>query len=641
MPRTRDRPLGLRAALTIAAAVLALVASGCGATSAPDAGQALSRYLAAWGRGDWSAMRALVAASPRGVSRADADAFTALGVTRARLRGGPIDTTGHASARARVTADLRLRGLGTWHTTTTVSLVKRGGRWLIAPSPSAISTRVPEGGRLALMRSWPARARILGAHAAPLTSEDPRVTVGVVGGRIRDAAAVLADLVAVGAPRDRAQSALTAARAHPDQFEPVFQISRARFEQLRAAPGTDNVYAVPGTAFQATGTRRAITDQLGAHLVGSVGAITAEGLHRLGSPYDASSAVGQSGLEAAYERRLAGTPRTAVVALNAAGARVATLATFAGRPPRVVQTTIDPVIQRAAEGALAGQSRNVAMVAIRASTGAVLAAVSDPAGQAFDQALQGAYPPGSTFKVLVSAALLGRGLSPSSPVACPDSVTVDGETFHNAEGDGPTQTLDQAFSESCNTAFIDLALSHLRPDDLPAAAALFGLDRTPRLGVPAFDADVTAPHSRTAMAAAAIGQDTLTFSPLGMATVAAAVDHGSVLAPRLVAGEADDRLAPKPLPPAVLAGLRTMMSHVRESGTAAATGLPAETFAKTGTAQYQQDGELKTDAWLMGYHGDIAFAIVVQDSGQMDGGPRDGPLIARFLKALDAGPADS
>lgn len=77
-----------------------------------------------------------------------------------------------------------------------------------------------------------------------------------------------------------------------------------------------------------------------------------------------------------------------------------------------------------------------------------------------------------------------------------------------------------------------------------------------------------------------------------------------------------------------------MMGHVVQSGTAAGTGLPAGTHAKTGTAQYGQGGKLKTDAWLMGYDSDIAFAVVVQDSGNINGGPLDGPLIARFFHAL-------
>ena len=632
-----------RVILTAAAALLALMVSACGAVSrSADTGSGLSatavlhRYLSAWGHRDWRAMRALETGAPRGIRGDDARTFSALGVSTAQFAAGPVRDTGSGRARARVSAQLTLGGLGRWSTAMTVSLLRRGGRWRVKWSPVALDPRLGAGGRLALVRAWPARGQILGAGGAPLTTDRAEVTVGVVGERIRDPSVVLDDLVAAGAPRDRAVSALAAARTHPDLFEPVFVITRARFEQLRAASGADNVYAVPGTAFEASTDRHAITDQLAAHLVGTVGPVTAEELHRLGRPYDATSVVGQSGLESAYQSRVAGVPRTALAALDASGARVATLATFGGRRGRPVQTSIDPVVQRAAEAAVAGHTRDVAMVAIRASTGQVLAAVSDPVSEAFDAALRGAYPPGSTFKVLISAALLARGLSPSSPVACPNTVTVDGETFHNADGDGPTQTLDQAFTESCNTAFIDLTLSHLRSNDLTAAAASFGLDATPRLGVPAFAANVTAPRSRTALAAASIGQDTLTFSPLGMATVAAAVDHGSVLAPRLVTGAADDHVAPTPLSPAVISGLRTMMSHVTESGTAAGTGLPAGTFAKTGTAQYEQGGGLKTDAWLMGYQGDIAFAIVVQDSGELDGGPRDGPLIARFLDTVDA-----
>jgi len=79
-----------------------------------------------------------------------------------------------------------------------------------------------------------------------------------------------------------------------------------------------------------------------------------------------------------------------------------------------------------------------------------------------------------------------------------------------------------------------------------------------------------------------------------------------------------------------------MMGSVTTSGTAAGTGLPAGTHAKTGTAEYGvgPESKLKIDGWLMGYYGDIAFAIVTQDTGGADGGPVDGPLIAKFLGAL-------
>jgi cell division protein FtsI/penicillin-binding protein 2 len=103
-----------------------------------------------------------------------------------------------------------------------------------------------------------------------------------------------------------------------------------------------------------------------------------------------------------------------------------------------------------------------------------------------------------------------------------------------------------------------------------------------------------------------------------------------------VQGAPDDKRAPSQLPAGVAADLRGMMGSVTTSGTAAGTGLPAGTHAKTGTAEYGvgPESKLKIDGWLMGYYGDIAFAIVTQDTGGADGGPVDGPLIAKFLSAL-------
>ena len=104
--------------------------------------------------------------------------------------------------------------------------------------------------------------------------------------------------------------------------------------------------------------------------------------------------------------------------------------------------------------------------------------------------------------------------------------------------------------------------------------------------------------------------------------------------PRGSSGAPDIPVAHLPLPANGLAGLRPWMADVAGGGTAATTGLPAGTHAKTGTAQYYAQGKLRTDAWLMGFDGDLAFALVVQDSDNINGGPLDGPLAARFFSAL-------
>ena len=635
--RADSRSSARLGAFVVAALVLAVVLAGCGGSS-PTPGATLSKFVTAWQSGRWSAMRAQVVDPPKDFQSVNSSVFTALGVSRAAITAGRVRTgKSGTNASAVITESYQLPELGTWSIQSTVHLVKRPNRWLVKWTPATIDPKLAAAGdSIVVSRVWPARAPILGAGQAQLTKQAQQVVVGVVGQRIKQPKAVRADLIAAGAPAAQVRVALMAAKQHPTYFEPIFTVSQARFEQLKAQPGTANVYNVLGTEFEATSHTAAITQQLSAHLVGTVGPITAEQLHQLGPPYDASSSVGQTGIEASMERTLAGTPTTHIDVDNQAGTPLTRLATFTGKAGTPVSTSIDPRIQRAAEAALASATHhNVSMVAINASTGQLLAVVSDPI-TTYDTALQGAYPPGSTFKVLTSSALFRNGLNPSSPASCPTTITVDGEVFHNAEGDAPVSTLGQAFTESCNTAFIGLATAHLTPSDFPAVAQLYGLQRTPQLGVPAFMDNILKPDGQTELAADAIGQGNVTFSPLGMATVAAAIDSGVVHAPRLVAGAADDTIPGSPLPSAIVDNLRTMMASVVASGTASGQGLPAGTYAKTGTAEYGvgPTSKLKIDGWLMGYRGNVAFAIVTHNTGGGNGGPVNGPIIAKFLNAI-------
>jgi cell division protein FtsI/penicillin-binding protein 2 len=597
----------------------------------------LNAFISDWGLGRWHAMRAQVTDPPKQFVSINSSVFSALGISHATITVDRLKTAKSGeTATARITETYELPVVGPWSISSTVHLVKRNGRWRVKWKPSTIDPKLSTGETIAVSRVWPTRGSIFGAGNAKLTTEGQQVIVGVVGERIKNAAAVRVDLIAAGAPAAQTKQALVAAKANPTYFEPVFTISRARFAELKAQPGPGNVYEVPGTQFEASHQTVAITRQLGAHVIGTIGPITAEQLKQLGSPYDASSVVGQSGLQASQEKTLAGTPTTHIAIDNSVGTPIVPLATFPGTNAKSVLTSIDPAIQRAAEAALATSTRpDVSMVAIRASTGQVLASVSDPI-TTYNTAMQGAYPPGSTFKVLTSSALFTNGLTPSSPATCPPTVTVDGEVFHNAEGDAPVSNITQAFTESCNTAFIGLATANLSPADFPAVAKLYGLQRTPDFGLPAFMDNIPKPSSQTELAGDAIGQGNITFSALGMASVAASVDSGVVRAPRLVAGAPADSIPTSQLPSSIVNPLRTMMAEVVASGTAAGQGLPAGTHAKTGTAEYGTGAQssLKIDGWLMGYRGDIAFAIVTHNTGGANGGPINGPIIAKFLNAI-------
>jgi cell division protein FtsI/penicillin-binding protein 2 len=612
------------------AAVLAVAAGGllAGCSSGPSPQSTASSFLNDWAKRDWPAMRALVASPPANFAAVNTAALSDLTVTKASYQAGQLRESGD-SAREPVTAHLHVAGIGTVTIKSTLRLVQRNGNWLVDWSPAAIAPQLKQGDQLALSVTWPPRAQILGIGGMPLTTQAAMVNIGVEGQRIKDAAKVSAALLAAGATKQEVSTALAGAKAEPTWFEPVFTVTQARYNQLEPT-----IYPIPGTVFQTVYERTPVTPGL-AEVVGSVGPITAQQLTELGAPYNAQSVVGQTGLEAADQRKLAGQPGATVSVVSGTGAQVATVATLRSKAGAPVQTTLDPPVQRAAEAALAGEKKNVGFVAVDATTGSVLAAVSLPASAGFNLAFDGEFPPGSSFKLITSTALISRGLTPSSPASCPPSISVDGEVFHNAEGTAPISDLLHAFAESCNTAFIGLATQHLTAADFPRTAALYRIGKTPEMGVPAFGGSVPTPTDEADLAATTIGQGRVVVSPLAMAMVAAAIDTGVVRAPQLVAGAPDDKVPTTTLPASVVTDLHTMMAQVVATGTASGKGLPPGTYAKTGTAQYGSGNPLPTDAWLVGFNGSVAFAMVVVDGGE--GGPTDGPLVARFLDLLRQG----
>jgi cell division protein FtsI/penicillin-binding protein 2 len=614
-----------RGATAVATGLMMAALSAC--SSGPQPSTTANAFLVDWANQDWAGMRALVDDPPADFTAVNQAAFGNLSVHKASFDGGKLQASG-STASEPFTEQLTLAGIGALRVSSVLHLVKtQGGQWLVRWTPATIVPQLRPGDQLAVSKAWPGRATILGAGNVPLTTSGQVVTIGVEGQRIKNAATVQAALVAAGATRQEASSAIAASKVHPTYFEPVFTVTQARYNQLEPT-----IYPIPGTVFQSSDARSAVTPGLASGIVGTVGPITAQELGQLGAPYDAQVNVGQTGLEQVDERQLAGTPGATVSVVNSAGTQVAKVGTLPPHPGTPVTTTINAAVQRAAEAALSGEKKSAALVAIDATNGDVIAAVSANSG-GFDQAIDGGFPPGSTFKVITSTALINHGLTPQSAASCPLTATVDGEIFHNAEGEAPVRNMLQAFTESCNTAFIELATGHLAVGDLPAAAALFGLAKTPQPGLLAFAGSVPQPTDQADLAATSIGQGRVLISPLGMAMVAAAVDTGTVREPLLVAGAPDASAGTSQLPSAVISDLHEMMASVVASGTAAGQGLPAGTFAKTGTAQYGTSTPLKIDAWLMGFKGNVAFAALVVNSPG-NGGPTCGPIVAKFLNAL-------
>jgi cell division protein FtsI/penicillin-binding protein 2 len=587
-------------------------------------------YLTDWTRRDFTAMATLVEHAPPNFAATHQAVVDDLKVTSWQYHLVSVKSQGN-TAQAAFTAHIVLAGMGNWDYPSTVHLARVFGRWLVEWTPSTIFPNLPVGGHLSLQRTWPPRAAVLGAGDTVLAGPSDVVTVGLQGNAISSPADLTTALTQAGIDPAAIATALKTAAAHPTQFVSVADLSDARYQQVKPI-----IFRVPGTRFQRHTGQTAATPDLAAHVVGSIGPITAEQLTQLGAPYEATDSVGQVGIEAQYERQLAGTPGGTIQVLGPNGAVVGTGPAFtqAAKAGVPVQTTIDLHTEQAAETALNSTKLPAALVAVRASTGEVLAAVSRPDTTSFDRALDGQYPPGSTFKVVTSAALLASGLTPSSPTTCPKTLVVQGRTFKNFEGESALDiSLERAFAVSCNTAFIGLA-GNLTGQQIIAAADQFGFGTTPQPGLPVFGGQIPPPVDDVEKVASAIGQGRVLASPLQMAGVAAAAASGVAHAPRLVAGAPDDTAKAVSLAPPVAAGLRTMMAAVVASGTGAPANVSGggTVYGKTGTAEFGNANPPMTHAWFIGFRGDVAFAIVVEGGGV--GGAVAAPIAAKFLRAL-------
>ena len=295
------------------------------------------------------------------------------------------------------------------------------------------------------------------------------VDVALESSKVRgDSATEVAKLVPEVDAADLRARVRAAGRGH---YVPVITLRMPAYREIE-----DRLRAVPGISLAPSSAPLAPSKDFARAVLGAVGPVTAEQLAKPGSGLAPGDEIGQYGLEAAYERRLAGRAGGRIVIRSReSGAVRSTLVRRRATRGRPLRTTLDLELQDAAESALGDRSGNAALVAVQPSTGDVLAVANRPADSALNRAFAGLYPPGSTFKVVTTAALLRAGLDVGETVPCPPTRVVDGRSFRNFEGGAagavPFRT---DFAQSCNTAFISLA-DRLRPDALTRTARAFGL----------------------------------------------------------------------------------------------------------------------------------------------------------------------
>ncbi len=314
---------------------------------------------------------------------------------------------------------------------------------------------------------------------------------------------------------------------------------------------------------------------------------------------------------------LDGADGARVATVDAAGTPVEVLHDEATLPAGTMTATLSRPVQIAAQAAVDLRPTPAMIVALQPSTGEILAVAQNQAVSGTNP-LVGRYPPGSTFKIVTAAAAMEEGLAgQNTALPCPESVTVKGRTVRNdgfGLGDVPLHT---AFARSCNTTFARLG-GDLPAESLPHGAARFGIGKDFAMpGATTNTGSVPRPDDDAKRVEASFGQGDVVVSPFGMALAAATVASGRAVSPMLLRGkETIGDSGPEPPSAPVVRALRAMMREVVTAGTATALGGLGQVAGKTGTAEYGTSGG--SHGWFVGYRGDLAFAVLVQDAGSSD-----------------------
>ncbi|MFP5282654.1 MAG: penicillin-binding transpeptidase domain-containing protein [Actinomycetes bacterium] len=574
-----------------------------------------------------------------------------MGPLRPQVSVGDVENHG-STATARLRYSWTFPGVPqAWDYQTQAPLVREGGRWKASWAPTLVEGQLTDATRLSMRRLAPERGELLGEDGDRIVTRRSVVRIGLdksglAGGRQASSARRLARLVGID-PDDYVEKV---GDAGPEAFVEAI-VFRADAEDR---PPNRTVFAIPGALPIQDEQMLAPSRDFARPVIGVVGEATAELVKQSGGAVVAGDQVGLSGLQRRYDASMRCTPGVLVQRVGSRGGNPSPslsagtpssspspspepVTAFEAQPAagRDLRTTLNVYSQRLAERTLARTKPAAALVAIRPSTGAVLAAANSAGTRDQSLATVGQFAPGSTFKVASSLALLRSGLQPGSRVSCPPTVTVNGRRFTNYS-DYPSRArgaidLRTAVAHSCNTAFIGQR-DRLSDDGLAEAAGSLGLGIDYDVGFASYFGSVPTTESATGRAAAMIGQGTVQASPLAMAVVAASVNAGRTVVPRLVEGQAPPAVKAKPLTEAEARQLRELMAAVVTDGSgrflAPLPGPPV--LAKTGTAEYGDREPLRTHAWMIGAQGDLAVAVFVADGES--GSRTAGPLLERFLR---------
>lgn len=567
-------------ALLSACAVIVGTVSGCFLTSdSPE--DALRSFAAALQKGDATGAAALTD-DPAAAGAAIAAVFDGMGQTPKLSVTGSLVDDKEVSGSLDHRWQIRDRSV---EYQTSVTLVESNSQWRVRWQPSVMHRQLRAGESFSYSDDRAYRTPVLDTNGRPLMTWQPVTLVSLSRAQLNSAATLARAL----RPVEPGMTAAGIRASFEGNDAPQHTVIRLRDSDIGRVKR--DVAAIPGVTLTEQGALLSAT----------------KALH---SP-------AMSGLEDIWRTAVDATAGWSVQIVDAEGTPTHLVDSAQPGPTPPVRTTIDRDIQTRAQLAVDGDRRPAMIVAIKPSTGGIVAvAQNGAADKSGSVSLSGLYPPGSTFKTITTAAALdAEAVQVGSQVRCPGRATIEGRTIPNEDDfDLGTVPLPTAFARSCNTTMGALA-NKLSDDALTTMARRFGIGADYTVpGLTTVTGSVPRADSPALRVENGIGQGTVTVSPFGLALAEASLARGETVVPSLIQGQrTTGDIEPQQISDDVTRALRGMMRDTVTRGTATALRDIPGLGGKTGTAEY---GDNKNPhGWFAGIVGDLAFATLVVGGG--------------------------
>lgn len=454
-----------------------------------------------------------------------------------------------------------------------------------------------EENRMNIRLLAPARGLILDRNGIALAENRQNYRVVIIREQAGDVEQVLEKLSQlIPLPEERKDKALKEIMRR-SAFVPVTVTEHLTWEEVARVAA--NAPALPGVLPEVGLTRHYPQHNIGAHVVGYVGPVSERDLENLEDPDPLLQIpdfqIGKSGVEVREEENLRGSAGASRIEVNALGRVMRELDRREGAPGQDMHLTIDSELQAYALKRMDGQSAAAVVMDVR--SGEILASASSPSfdpnafvfGITYDnwntllndpyrplsnKAVSGAYPPGSTYKMVVALAALEAGVVDSkSTVWCPGYYTLGNRRFHcwRRGGHGHVN-LQGSLKHSCDVYYYDTArevgiekISEMAnrlgigvKHDLPMPAITSGLTPTKAWKQASYDEGWRIGDTLNA----GIGQGYVLASPLQLAVMTARIATGRAVEPTLIRAK-DGRPTERPEPADLGIG-PTALSFVRD-----------------------------------------------------------------------------